>query len=198
MATIPLRERPSWKALEKHHAEIGGRHLRDLFAEDPDRGERLRAEAAGLYLDYSKNRITDETLQLLFELARECQLEQRRDLMFAGAPINTSEHRSVLHVALRMPKGSSLVVDGVDVVAQVREVLDRMADFAQRVRSGRWKGHTGKPIRNVINVGIGGSDLGPVMAYEALRHYTRRDMTFRFVSNVDATDLVADQRPLGP
>jgi glucose-6-phosphate isomerase len=198
MATIPLRERPSWKALEKHHAEIGGRHLRDLFAEDPDRGERLRAEAAGLYLDYSKNRITDETLQLLFELARECQLEQRRDLMFAGAPINTSEHRSVLHVALRMPKGSSLVVDGVDVVAQVREVLDRMADFAQRVRSGRWKGHTGRPIRNVVNVGIGGSDLGPVMAYEALRHYTRRDMTFRFVSNVDATDLVADQRPLGP
>jgi glucose-6-phosphate isomerase len=198
MATIPLRERPSWKALEKHHAEIGGRHLRDLFAEDPDRGERLRAEAAGLYLDYSKNRITDETLQLLFELARECQLEQRRDLMFAGAPINTSEHRSVLHVALRMPKGASLVVDGADVVAQVHEVLDRMADFAQRVRSGRWKGHTGRPIRNVINVGIGGSDLGPVMAYEALRHYTRRDMTFRFVSNVDATDLVADQRPLGP
>jgi glucose-6-phosphate isomerase len=196
MATIPLRERPSWKALEKHHAEIGGRHLRDLFAEDPDRGERLRAEAAGLYLDYSKNRITDETLRLLFELARECQLEQRRDLMFAGAPINTSEHRSVLHVALRMPKGSSLVVDGVDVVAQVREVLDRMADFAQRVRSGRWKGHTGRPIRNVVNVGIGGSDLGPVMAYEALRHYTRRDMTFRFVSNVDATDLVEATRDL--
>jgi glucose-6-phosphate isomerase len=196
MATIPLRERLSWKALEKHHVEIGGRHLRDLFAEDPDRGERLRAEAAGLYLDYSKNRITDETLRLLFELARECQLEQRRDLMFAGAPINTSEHRSVLHVALRMPKGTSLVVDGVDVVAQVREVLDRMADFAQRVRSGRWKGHTGKPIRNVINVGIGGSDLGPVMAYEALRHYTRQDMTFRFVSNVDATDLVEATRDL--
>jgi glucose-6-phosphate isomerase len=196
MATIPLRERPSWKALEKHHAEIGGRHLRDLFAEDPDRGERLCAEAAGLYLDYSKNRITDETLQLLFELARECQLEQRRDLMFAGAPINTSEHRSVLHVALRMPKGSSLVVDGVDVVAQVREVLDRMADFARRVRSGEWKGHSGKPIRNVVNIGIGGSDLGPVMAYEALRHYTRRDMTFRFVSNVDATDLVEATRDL--
>jgi glucose-6-phosphate isomerase len=196
MATIPLRQRPSWKALEKHHAEIGGRHLRDLFADDPDRGERLRAEAAGLYLDYSKNRITDETLRLLFELARERQLEQRRDLMFAGAPINTSEHRSVLHVALRMPKGTSLVVDGVDVVAQVREVLDRMADFARRVRSGRWKGHTGKPIRNVINVGIGGSDLGPVMAYEALRHYSRRDMTFRFVSNVDATDLVEATRDL--
>jgi glucose-6-phosphate isomerase len=196
MPTIPLRERPTWKALEKHHANIAGRHLRDLFAEDPDRGERLCAEAAGLYLDYSKNRITDETLQLLFELARECQLEQRRDLMFAGAPINTSERRRVLHVALRMPKGTSLVVDGVDVVAQVHEVLDRMADFVRRVRSGQWKGHTGKPIRNVINVGIGGSDLGPVMAYEALRHYTRRDLTFRFVSNVDSTDLVEATRDL--
>jgi glucose-6-phosphate isomerase len=196
MPTIPLRERPSWKALEKHHADIGGRHLRDLFAEDPERGERLRAEAAGLYLDYSKNRITDETLQLLFQLARECQLEQRRDLMFTGAPINTSEHRPVLHVALRMPKGTSLVVDGVDVVPQVHDVLDRMADFARRVRSGQWKGHTGKPIRNVINVGIGGSDLGPVMAYEALRHYTRRDLTFRFVSNVDSTDFVEATRDL--
>jgi len=196
MPTIPLRERPSWKALEQHHAEIGARHLRDLFAEDPNRGERLCAEAAGLYLDYSKNRITHQTLQLLFLLARECQLEQRRDLMFAGTPINTSEHRSVLHVALRMPKGTSLVVDGVDVVAQVHEVLDRMADFAQRVRSGHWKGHTGKPIRNVINVGIGGSDLGPVMAYEALRHYTRRDLTFRFVSNVDSTDFVEATRDL--
>jgi glucose-6-phosphate isomerase len=196
MPTIPLRERPSWKALEQHHAEIGGRHLRDLFAEDPNRGERLCAEAAGLYLDYSKNRITDETLQLLFQLARDCQLEQRRDLMFAGAPINTSEHRSVLHVALRMPRGTSLVVDGVDVVAQVHEVLDRMADFAQRVRSGDWKGRTGKPIRNVVNIGIGGSDLGPVMAYEALRHYSRRDLTFRFVSNVDATDLAEATRDL--
>jgi glucose-6-phosphate isomerase len=196
MPTIPLRRRPSWQALELHHAEIGGRHLRDLFAEDPERGERLHAEAAGLYLDYSKNRVTDETLQLLFELARDCQLEQRRDLMFAGAPINTSEHRRVLHVALRMPKGTSLVVDGVDVVAQVHEVLDRMADFTRRVRSGDWKGHTGKPIRNVVNVGIGGSDLGPVMAYEALRHYTRRDLTFRFVSNVDSTDLVEATRDL--
>jgi glucose-6-phosphate isomerase len=196
MPTIPLRERPSWKALENHHADVAGRHLRDLFAEDPDRGERLCAEAAGLYLDYSKNRITDETLQLLFQLARDSQLEQRRDLMFAGAPINTSEHRRVLHVALRMPKGTSLVVDGVDVVAQVHEVLDRMSDFAQRVRSGQWKGHTGKPIRNVINVGIGGSDLGPVMAYEALRHDTRRDLTFRFVSNVDSTDLVEATRDL--
>ncbi|MDT5024965.1 MAG: glucose-6-phosphate isomerase [Micromonosporaceae bacterium] len=196
MPTIPLRERPSWKSLEKHHAEIGGRHLRDLFAEDPERGERLCAEAAGLYLDYSKNRITDETLRLLLQLAQECQLEQRRNMMFAGAPINTSEHRSVLHVALRMPKESSLVVDGVDVVAQVHEVLDRMADFAQRVRSGEWKGHTGKPIRNIINVGIGGSDLGPVMAYEALRHYTRRDLTFRFVSNVDSTDFAEAIRDL--
>jgi glucose-6-phosphate isomerase len=196
MPTIPLRQRPSWKALEQHHAEIGGRHLRDLFAEDPKRGERLSAEAAGLYLDYSKNRITDETIRLLFQLARECQLEQRRDLMFAGAPINTSEHRRVLHVALRMPKGTSLVVDGVDVVAQVHEVLDRMAEFTRRVRSGDWKGHTGKPIRNVVNVGIGGSDLGPVMAYEALRHYTRRDLTFRFVSNVDSTDLVEATRDL--
>jgi glucose-6-phosphate isomerase len=196
MPTTPLRERRSWKALERHHAEIGGRHLRDLFAEDPNRGQRLRAEAAGLYLDYSKNRITDETLRLLVQLARECQLEQRRDLMFAGAPINTSEHRRVLHVALRMPKGTSLVVDGVDVVAQVHQVLDRMADFARRVRSGAWKGHTGKPIRNVVNIGIGGSDLGPVMAYEALRHYSRRDLTFRFVSNVDASDLVEATRDL--
>jgi glucose-6-phosphate isomerase len=196
MPTTPLRERRSWKALERHHAEIGGRHLRDLFAEDPNRGQRLRAEAAGLYLDYSKNRITDETLRLLVQLARECQLEQRRDLMFAGAPINTSEHRRVLHVALRMPKGTSLVVDGVDVVAQVHQVLDRMADFARRVRSGAWKGHTGKPIRNVVNIGIGGSDLGPVMAYEALRHYSRRDLAFRFVSNVDASDLVEATRDL--
>ena len=196
MPTIPLRERPSWKALEQHHAEIGGRHLRELFAEDPGRGERLTAEAAGLYLDYSKNRVTDETLRLLIALAGESELEQRRDMMFAGAPINTSEGRSVLHVALRMPKGSSLIVDGTDVVAQVHEVLDRMADFAGRVRSGQWQGFTGKPIRNIINVGIGGSDLGPVMAYEALRHYSRRDLTFRFVSNVDATDFVEATRDL--
>ena len=196
MPTIPLRERPSWKALEQHHAEIGGRPLRELFAEDPGRGERLTAEAAGLYLDYSKNRVTDETLRLLIALAGESELEQRRDMMFAGAPINTSEGRSVLHVALRMPKGSSLIVDGTDVVAQVHEVLDRMADFAGRVRSGQWQGFTGKPIRNIINVGIGGSDLGPVMAYEALRHYSRRDLTFRFVSNVDATDFVEATRGL--
>ncbi|GIF49174.1 glucose-6-phosphate isomerase [Asanoa ferruginea] len=193
---MPLRERPAWKALAAHHAEIGGRHLREFFADDPGRGERLRAEAAGLYLDYSKNRITDETLRLLIGLARECEVEQRRDLMFSGAPINTSEHRSVLHVALRMPKGTSLVVDGVDVVAQVHEVLDRMAAFADRVRSGDWRGHTGKPIRAIVNVGIGGSDLGPVMAYEALRHYTNRDLTFRFVSNVDSTDFVEATRDL--
>ena len=196
MPIIPLRERPSWKALEQHHAEIGGRHLRELFAEDPGRGERLAAEAAGLYLDYSKNRVTDETLRLLLQLAQESGLEQRRDMMFAGEPINVSEHRSVLHVALRMPKGSSLVVDGTDVVAEVHEVLEAMADFAGRVRSGQWQGFTGKPIRNVINVGIGGSDLGPVMAYEALRYYTRRDLTFRFVSNVDSTDFAEATRDL--
>src|SRR5580704_1051602 len=196
MPTTPLRERPSWKALEQHHAEIGGRHLRELFAEDPGRGERLTAEAAGLYLDYSKNRVTDETLRLLIALAGESELEQRRDMMFAGAPINTSEGRSVLHVALRMPKGSSLIVDGTDVVAQVHEVLDRMADFADRIRSGDWKGHTGKPIRNIVNIGIGGSDLGPVMAYEALRHYATRDITFRFVSNVDSTDFAEAVRDL--
>ena len=179
-----------------HHHEIGHRHLRDLFAADPGRGERLSAEAAGLYLDYSKNRVTDETLRLLLDLAREAGLEQRRDMMFGGEPINVSEHRSVLHVALRMPKGSSLMVDGTDVAAQVHEVLDRMADFAGRVRSGQWQGFTGKPIRNIINVGIGGSDLGPVMAYEALRFYSRRDLTFRFVSNVDSTDFAEATRDL--
>jgi glucose-6-phosphate isomerase len=196
MPTIPLRERLAWKALEQHHAEIGQQHLRDLFAADPGRGERLTAEAAGLYLDYSKNRITDETLRLLIALAQECGLERRRDRMFAGEPINTSEHRAVLHVALRMPTGSSLMVDGTDVVAEVHEVLDAMAGFARRVRSGEWQGYTGKPIRNVINVGIGGSDLGPVMAYEALRHYSKRDLTFRFVSNVDSTDFVEATRDL--
>jgi len=196
MATTPLRERPSWKALEQHHAEIGGRHLRELFAEDPDRGGRLTASAAGLYLDYSKNRVTDETLRLLIALARQADLEERRDMMFRGERINVSENRSVLHVALRMPKGSSLVVGDVDVVAQVHEVLDRMVDFAQRVRSGEWKGYSGKTIKNIVNVGIGGSDLGPVMAYEALRHYSRRDLTFRFVSNVDSTDFAEATRDL--
>ena len=196
MPTIPLRERPSWKALEQHYSEIGGRHLRELFAEDPGRGERLSAEAAGLYLDYSKNRITDETLRLLIRLAEESGLEQRRDMMLAGERINVSENRPALHVALRMPKGSSLVVDGVDVVAQVHEVLGRMSDFARRVRSGEWKGFSGKTIKNIVNVGIGGSDLGPVMAYEALRYYSRRDLTFRFVSNVDSTDFVEATRDL--
>ncbi len=196
MPITPLRERPSWKALEQHHSEIAGRHLRELFAEDPGRGERLTAEAAGLYLDYSKNRVTDETLRLLIRLAQESGLEQRRDMMLRGERINVSESRPVLHVALRMPKGSSLVVDGVNVVGQVHEVLDRMSDFARRVRSGDWKGFTGKTIKNVVNVGIGGSDLGPVMAYEALRYYSRRDLTFRFVSNVDSTDFVEATRDL--
>ena len=195
-SVLPLRERPSWRALERHHAEIAPRHLRALFANDPGRAERMAAEAAGVYLDYSKNRITDETLRLLLDLARESNLEARRDMMFRGDKINVSEHRSVLHVALRMPKGASLVVDGVDVVPEVHEVLDRMAGFADRVRSGEWRGHTGRRIRNVVNVGIGGSDLGPVMAYEALRHYSQRDLTFRFISNVDSTDLVEATRDL--
>jgi glucose-6-phosphate isomerase len=190
MAEMALKARPAWKSLETHYSEIVGRHLRDLFAEDPGRGERLGAEAAGLYLDYSKNRITDETIRLLLDLARQVDVEGRRDRMFRGDHINVSEDRAVLHVALRMPPGRSLVVDGVDVVKEVQDVLDAMTTFAERVRSGQWRGHTGKPIRNVVNVGIGGSDLGPVMAYEALRHYSRRDMTFRFVSNVDATDFV--------
>src|SRR5437660_3486020 len=196
MTLTPLRERTAWKALERHYDEIAHRHLRDLFAEDPGRGERLTAEAAGIYLDYSKNRITDETVRLLLDLAEESALEERRDMMFRGEHINVSEDRPALHVALRMPRGTSLVVDGVDVVAEVHDVLDRMSDFAERVRSGEWKGYTGKPIRNVVNVGIGGSDLGPVMAYEALRYYSRRDMTFRFVSNVDSTDFVESTRDL--
>jgi glucose-6-phosphate isomerase len=197
MTTVtPLRERTAWKALESHYAEISDRSLRELFAEDPARGERFTAEAAGIFLDYSKNRIDAETLRLLLALAEESDLAGHRDSMFRGEHINVSEDRAVLHVALRMPRGTPLVVDGVDVVEEVNDVLDAMAAFAQRVRSGEWKGHTGKPIRNVINVGIGGSDLGPVMAYEALRHYSRRDMTFRFVSNVDSTDLVEATRDL--
>src|SRR5580692_11285176 len=196
MPTTPLRQRPAWKALEQHHHEIGERNLRELFAADPERGERLTAEAAGLYLDYSKNRVTDETLRLLVALAEESGMPEHRDAMFRGDHINVSENRAVLHVALRMPEGEHLEVDGVDVVAQVHEVLGRMADFANRVRSGDWKGYTGKPIKNVINVGIGGSDLGPVMAYEALKHYATRDITFRFVSNVDSTDFVEATRDL--
>ena len=196
MTVTPLRERAAWKALQRHHAEIAGRSLRELFAEDPGRGERFAAQAAGIYLDYSKNRIDAETIRLLLQLAQESDLVGRRDRMFRGQHINVSEDRSVLHVALRMPPGTPLVVDGVDVVAEVNDVLDRMSAFVERVRSGDWRGHTGKAIRNVINVGIGGSDLGPVMAFEALRHYTRRDMIFRFVSNVDATDLVEAKRDL--
>jgi glucose-6-phosphate isomerase len=193
---VPLRDRKAWQALERHHAEIGDRHLRDLFAEDPDRGERLTAQAAGLYLDYSKNRITDETIRLLLELAEECGVPQHRDAMFRGDHINVSEDRAVLHVALRMPADASLTVDGNDVVAEVHQVLDRMSAFADRVRDGEWTGHTGKRIRNVVNIGIGGSDLGPVMAYEALRYYSDRDLTFRFVSNVDSTDFVEATRDL--
>ena len=196
MSATPLRERKAWQALRRHYDEIAGRHLRDLFAEDPGRGERLTADAVGLYLDYSKNRVTDETMRLLVELAEESGVPERRDAMFRGEHINVSEDRAVLHVALRMPEGESLVVDGVDVVAQVHEVLRRMADFSNRIRSGEWTGYTGKRIRNVINIGIGGSDLGPVMAYEALRHYSTRDITFRFVSNVDATDFAEATRDL--
>ena len=193
-----LRSRPAWRELEGHYAEIRDRHLRELFAEDPGRGTRMAAEGAGVFLDYSKNRVTDETLSLLKQLADEQGVAERRDAMFRGEHINVSEDRAVLHVALRMPKDRSLIVDGEDVVKQVHEVLDRMSAFADRVRSGDWKGHTGKPIRNVINIGIGGSDLGPVMAYEALRHYSRREMTFRFVSNVDGTDFAEKTRDLEP
>jgi glucose-6-phosphate isomerase len=192
----PLRERKAWQALERHHAEIGNRHLRDLFAADPGRGERLTAQAEGIYLDYSKNRVTDETMQLLVELAEESAMPQRRDAMFAGEHINVSEDRAVLHVALRMPAGTTLNVDGQDVVAEVHQVLRRMGAFADNVRSGEWTGYTGKRIRNVINIGIGGSDLGPVMAYEALRYYSDRELTFRFVSNVDSTDFVEATRDL--
>jgi glucose-6-phosphate isomerase len=196
MDVPPLRARKAWQALERHHAEIGERHLRDLFAADPGRGERLTAEAEGIYLDYSKNRVTDETIRLLVDLATESGVPQHRDAMFAGEHINVSEDRAVLHVALRMPRAATLIVDGQDVIRDVHDVLDRMRDFAGRVRSGAWTGHTGKRIRNVINIGIGGSDLGPVMAYEALRHYTDRELTFRFVSNVDATDFVEATRDL--
>jgi glucose-6-phosphate isomerase len=195
---VPLRTRPAWAALQKHYEDVRNRHLRDMFADDPTRGDRLAADAAGLYLDYSKNRITDETVRLLVQLAEESGLLENIEAMFRGDRINVSENRSVLHVALRMPRGTSLVVDGVDVVEEVHAVLERMAAFAERVRSGAWTGHTGRPIRNVVNIGIGGSDLGPVMAYEALRHYTRRDLTFRFVSNVDSTDFAEATRDLAP
>jgi glucose-6-phosphate isomerase len=196
MAVTPLPERKAWQALARHHDEIAGVHLRELFAADPGRGERLTAEAVGLYLDYSKNRVTDETMRLLVDLAGECGVAERRDAMFRGEHINVSEDRAVLHVALRMPGTTSLIVDGVNVVREVHQVLERMVDFALRVRSGVWEGYTGKRIKNVINIGIGGSDLGPVMAYEALRHYCTRDITFRFVSNVDSTDFVEATRDL--
>jgi glucose-6-phosphate isomerase len=198
MTPAPLRQRQSWKNLEAHYSEIKDVHLRDLFAKDPSRGTSMSVEACGIYLDYSKNRVTSETMDLLFGLAEESEVSERREMMFRGDHINVSEDRAVLHVALRMPRGTSLVVDGVDVVEEVNDVLDRMGAFCDRIRSGDWKGHTGKPIRNVVNVGIGGSDLGPVMAYEALRHYTRRDLVFRFVSNVDSTDFVEATRDLDP
>jgi glucose-6-phosphate isomerase len=186
----------AWQALEAHYPKVRDLHLRKLFADDPKRGERLTAEAVDIYFDYSKHRITDETLRLLLQLAEEAGLRARIDAMFRGEKINVTEKRAVLHVALRAPKGHSIVVDGEDVVPQVHAVLDKMADFSNRVRSGEWKGHTGKPIRNVINIGIGGSDLGPVMAYEALRHYSRRNLTFRFISNIDGTDFAEATRDL--
>ena len=198
MNSVPLTRRPEWRALEEHYQKIRHLHLRDLFATDPKRGERLTAEAVGLYLDYSKHRITDDTLDVLVQLADSSGLRDRIDAMFRGDKINRTEDRAVLHVALRAPRTSSIVVDGENVVPHVHEVLDRMADFADRVRSGAWKGYTGKRIRHVINIGIGGSDLGPMMAYEALKAYSARDMTFRFVSNVDGTDFAEATRDLDP
>ena len=192
----PLPNLPAWSALETHCASLKGLHLRDLFAGDPERNKRFTLEALGLYFDYSKNRITPETMDLLLELAEQSGLRERIDAMFAGEKINITENRAVLHVALRAPKGEQIFVDGVDVVPEVHAVLDKMAGFADQIRSGDWKGHTGKRIRNVINIGIGGSDLGPVMAYEALKHYSQRDLTFRFVSNVDGTDFVEATRDL--
>jgi glucose-6-phosphate isomerase len=196
--TTPLTQRPAWKLLEAHFQKIKPLHLRQLFADDPRRGERLTAEAAGVYLDYSKNRITDETLRLLLQLAEECDLRNRIDAMFRGDKINVTEKRAVLHIALRAPRNASITVDGENVVPKVHEVLDRMARFSQRIRDGSWTGYTGQRIRNIINIGIGGSDLGPVMAYEALRHYSQRDLTCRFVSNIDGTDFVEATRDLDP
>src|SRR5260221_5557828 len=195
---IPATERPSWKALEAHYREIRKLHLRDLFAEDPKRGERLAAEAVGVYLDYSKNRINRKTLELLLQLAEESGMRARIDAMFHGDKINITEKRAALHIALRAPREASIVVDGRNVVPQVHAVLDKMADFCNRVRTGEWKGHTGKRICNVVNIGIGGSDLGPVMAYEALKHYSERAMTFRFVSNIDESDFAEAVRDLDP
>src|SRR3984957_11524638 len=195
---LPLKRRAAWKKLQAHFKAIGSRHLRELFAEDPARGSQLTLEAAGSYLDYSKNRITRDTLGLLVQLAEESGLRERIDAMFAGEPINISEHRSVLHVALRAPADESIKVGGQNVVPAVHAVLDKMGAFASKVRSGAWLGFTNRPIKNVVNIGIGGSDLGPVMAYEALKSYTQRDMVFRFVSNVDGTDFVEAVRDLDP
>src|SRR5690242_5010044 len=193
-----LRSLPAWKALQKHHERIKDLHLRQLFAEDRQRGERLAVEAAGLYLDYSKNRVTDETLRLLLQLADDSGLREQIDAMFRGDKINVTEKRAVLHVALRAPRDAKIFVDGKDVVPEVHAVLDRMAAFSTKIRSGAWKGHTGRPIRNIVNIGIGGSDLGPVMAYEALKHYSDRNLEFRFVSNIDGTDFAEAVRDLDP
>src|SRR6266700_5486334 len=186
---VPLTQRPAWHALEEHYQKMRDVHLRTLFADDPQRGERFSAEALGIYLDYSKNRITDETLRLLLDLAESSNLHEHIDAMFRGDKINVTEQRAVLHVALRAPRDASIIVDGENVVPEVHKVLDKMTNFANRVRSGEWKGYSGKRIRNVINIGIGGSDLGPHMAYEALKHYSDRNLTCRFVSNVDGTDF---------
>ncbi len=194
----PLRERSAWKELSAHYEQLRDTHLRDLFATDPRRGERMTLDACGIYLDYSKNRVTYDTIRMLLQLAEESGLRGRIDAMFAGKKINVTEDRAVLHVALRAPRKAKLSVDGIDVASAVHEVLGRMGEFANRVRAGEWRGHTGKPIRNIVNIGIGGSDLGPVMAYEALRHYSRRDLTFRFVSNVDGTDFAEATRDLDP
>jgi glucose-6-phosphate isomerase len=198
-APVPaLASRPAWQALQRHYDEIHSLHLRDMFASDAERGRRMTVEAEGLYLDYSKNRVTGETVALLLDLARECGLKERTEAMFGGEKINVTENRAVLHVALRAPRDEVIVVDGKNVVPDVHAVLDKMANFSERIRSGAWKGYTGKPILNIVNIGIGGSDLGPVMAYEALKHYSRRDMTFRFVSNVDSTDFVEATQDLDP
>ncbi len=194
--SLPVTKRKAWKALLDHKKIIGRQHLRELFSDDPGRGEHLTAEAVGLFLDYSKNRINGQTLRLLIQLAKECGLKNRIDSMFNGEKINVTENRAVLHIALRTPKGTKIMVDGKNVIPRVHEVLDRMADFSNRVRSGDWKGHTGKRIRNIVNIGIGGSDLGPVMAYEALRFYSKRDMVFRFVSNIDGIDFAEAVRDL--
>jgi glucose-6-phosphate isomerase len=196
--TTPLKQLPAWQALEANAAALSQTHLRDLFAADPTRGERLNAEAAGIFLDYSKHRITDETLKLFGQLAEQSGLRARIDAMFRGDKINITENRAVLHTALRAPKDAKILVDGKDVVPEVHEVLDKMSAFAEQIRSGKWLGYTGKPIHNLVNIGIGGSDLGPVMAYEALRHYSDRDLTFRFVSNVDGTDFFEATRDLDP